>query len=85
MSTTRIPHLVLVCVVLLASVDPCRGAPPEPIVLWPQGAPGSEDRMQEPEKVDRENGRCNVTNVHHPPLPALLWRLDAFPHLEKAA
>lgn len=42
------------------------GAEPQPIKLWEQGAPGSEARMQEPEKVDLGPGKCNVTNVHQP-------------------
>lgn len=40
--------------------------PAEPIPLWPNGAPGSEGRANEPEQVDREQGRMNVTNVHNP-------------------
>ncbi len=39
-------------------------AVPEAIPLWPQGAPGSEARMREPEKVDEGPGKCNVSNVH---------------------
>lgn len=42
------------------------GAEPERIMLWPNGAAGSEARKNEPEKVDRANGTCNVTNVHAP-------------------
>ena len=32
------------------------------IPLWPQGAPGSEARKNEPEKVDGDK----VSNIHHP-------------------
>lgn len=38
-------------------------APPHPIPLWSDGAPGSKLRMNEPENVNREQGRCIVTNV----------------------
>ncbi len=47
-------------------------AEPARIELWPQGAPGSQDRKNEPEKTDRTNGACNVTNVHTPSLTAYL-------------
>lgn len=47
-------------------------AEPERILLWPEGAPGSEARMDEAEKVDREGGKCNVTNVHQPSITAYL-------------
>ena len=71
MNTNRIIELALVGFVLLASIDPCRGETPEPMALWPHGAPGSEERMKEPEKVDRGEGKCNVTNVHHPSITPL--------------
>jgi endo-1,4-beta-xylanase len=35
---------------------------PTSIPLWPNGAPGSEARKDEPEKMDGSN----ITNVHHP-------------------
>jgi acetyl esterase/lipase len=38
------------------------------VALWPQGAPGSEARMNEPEKVTG----TNVTNIHHPSLTVYL-------------
>jgi acetyl esterase/lipase len=38
------------------------------IVLWPAGAPGSEDRRAEPERIDGET----VLNVHHPSIVAFL-------------
>ena len=39
-------------------------APANPIPLWPEGAPGSTARRQEPEKVTGSN----VSNIHHPSL-----------------
>ena len=36
------------------------------IELWAEGAPGSQDKKGEPERIDRSNGACNVTNVHAP-------------------
>jgi endo-1,4-beta-xylanase len=40
------------------------------IALWPDGAPGSQARMNEPEKVT-PNG-SNVSNIHHPSLTVYL-------------
>ncbi len=41
------------------------GAAERPVVpLWPQGAPGSEARKAEPEKV----AGSNLSNIHHPSL-----------------
>jgi endo-1,4-beta-xylanase len=45
---------------------------PTRIELWPEGAPGSQDRRQEPEKTDRTNGACNVTNIHAPSITSFL-------------
>ena len=60
-------------IVLLSLVSTAAHADePARIPLWPEGAPGSEARMKEAEKVDREGGRCNVTNVHHPSITAYL-------------
>ena len=39
-------------------------APANPLPLWPEGAPGSTARRQEPEKVTGSN----VSNIHHPSL-----------------
>lgn len=47
-------------------------AKPAPIPLWPQGAPGSEARRDEPEKVDEAPGKCNVSNVHNPSITPFL-------------
>ena len=40
----------------------------ELIYLWPKGAPGSEARMKEAEKVEGSN----VSNVHHPSITAYI-------------
>ena len=42
------------------------------IKLWPNGAPGSESRKREPEKVDEGPGKCNVSNVHDPSITPFL-------------
>ncbi len=55
---------------LVASVG--RTEQPSEIPLWVSGAPGSADRMQEPENLDRDSGKCNVTNVHHPSITPFL-------------
>lgn len=52
---------VLACVSSLLTAE-AAATPPESIPLWPNGAPGSEARAAEPEKVDGSN----VTNVHNP-------------------
>lgn len=47
--------------------------PPPVIHLWPQGAPGSEARKDEPEKQEG----ANVVNVHNPSITAFLPTKDA--------
>ena len=49
---------------LLLLAAPALAAEPELIRLWPDGAPGSVDRMNEPET----RGDWWVANVHHPSL-----------------
>jgi endo-1,4-beta-xylanase len=39
---------------------------PTAVPLWTTGAPGSEERKNEPEKEDKGPGKCNVTNIHNP-------------------
>lgn len=46
------------------------------IALWPDGAPGSEARMKEPEKVDAMPGQNNVSNVHNPSITPFLPATD---------
>lgn len=45
---------------------------PKALPLWPNGAPGSEARMNEPEKVDGSN----VSNVHNPTITPFLPTKD---------
>jgi endo-1,4-beta-xylanase len=52
--------------------DFTRDTAPAAIPLWPKGAPGSTDRMAEPDKEDIGPGKCNVTNVHHPSITPFL-------------
>lgn len=68
--------LVLVTACMLC-VAPTRAATApstdRPILpLWPQGAPGSEARKDEPEKVDGDK----VSNIHHPSLTVYLPSKD---------
>lgn len=51
-------------------------ADPVTIPLRRDGAPGSQHRASEPEKVDREKGRHNVSNVHQPSITAYLPKDD---------
>jgi acetyl esterase/lipase len=49
------------------------GETPAALPLWPQGAPGSESRVNEPEKVDANGkGSNNVSNVHNPSITPYL-------------
>lgn len=59
----------VLCVFFVAG---CCFAEPQSQPLWPMGAPGSEARQSEPEKIDSGEGRCNVTNVHRPSITAYL-------------
>lgn len=43
-------------------------AEPDSLALWPNGAPGSESRKAEPERVEG----TNITNVHHPSITPYL-------------
>ena len=56
----------------LASILPLMAGEPNRIELWPDGAPGSQDRKHEPENTDRTNGACNVTNIHAPSITKYL-------------
>lgn len=59
-----IPHLLLAA--LLAS--PLSAAEPDPILLWPHGAAGSEGQTA-PEKVETtKSGERNLTSIHQPSL-----------------
>ena len=49
-------------------------APSNPLPLWKEGAPGSEARRQEPEKV----AGSNVSNIHHPSLTPY-WPANPLP------
>ncbi|MCO8122098.1 alpha/beta hydrolase [Stieleria sp. TO1_6] len=64
--TLAISSAVLFTSTLAAQDDTATPDVPQPISLWDTGAPGSEDRKDEAENVDRAPGKCNVTNVHDP-------------------
>jgi len=52
---------------LLIATHVASAVPDRQIVpLWPQGAPGSEARKNEPEKINASGS--NVSNIHHPSL-----------------
>jgi acetyl esterase/lipase len=67
-------HLVAAALIFVASLAHVTHAaePPAAIPLWENGAPGSEARAGEAEKVDRGEGRCNVSNVHNPSITPFL-------------
>ncbi|RYD25189.1 MAG: alpha/beta hydrolase, partial [Verrucomicrobiaceae bacterium] len=54
---------------LLATAALTLAAEPAAIPLWPNGAPGSADRKNEPEKDD---GKGNITNIHNPSITPYL-------------
>jgi acetyl esterase/lipase len=58
--------VALLLVVSIAELCSAQGKYPPGIPLWTNGAPGSEARKDEPEKVDEGPGKCNVTNIHNP-------------------
>ena len=78
----RVSLLMVTGALLLAAVsraqaaiptEPAKESPhPPAIVLWPNGAPGSEARKDEPEKLDwREEPENNIVfpilfNIHNP-------------------
>ncbi|NIA57666.1 alpha/beta hydrolase [Massilia sp. TW-1] len=59
--------LALACVVPACAAEPAKPAPPV-VKLWPDGAPGSEQRRNEPERL--VDG-AYPTNVHDPSLTVL--------------
>ena len=64
---------------LLCSVSPA--AAPTEVLLWPNGAPGSEGKTGADvvESPNKDHGYLKVTNVHHPSLTVFL------PPAEKAS
>lgn len=58
--------------ILFAPVVAFADEPPAALPLWPQGAPGSEARAAEPEKLDKSN----VANVHNPSITPFLPAAD---------
>ncbi len=60
------PFVLLV--VLAALALPQVQAEPAPLPLWPEGAPGSEARQDEPEQIEG----TNITNVHDPSITPYL-------------
>jgi acetyl esterase/lipase len=45
---------------------------PAEVLLWADGAPGSEARANEPEKTEEGSGNMNVINVHRPSITPYL-------------
>jgi endo-1,4-beta-xylanase len=70
------PRWLLCSSLILVAAMTSRAAEPQEIPLWPHGAPGSADRANEPEKVDRGEGKCNVTNIHNPSITPFLPQAD---------
>jgi endo-1,4-beta-xylanase len=69
MSSTRASKVfVRFTLLTFAFCNVVTSAEPIKIPLWKEGAPGSESRMEEPEK----RVGSNVSNVHHPSITAFL-------------
>ncbi len=61
----KLVSIFIAVVAVGSTVASLSAAETRPIIpLWPQGAPGSEGRKNEPEKVDGDK----VSNIHHPSL-----------------
>jgi endo-1,4-beta-xylanase len=63
---------------LLVSVFALNAAAQESILLWPNGAPGSEGKTGEEKISTSARGEISISNVHHPSITAY------FPAKEKA-
>ncbi|HWA27116.1 MAG TPA: alpha/beta hydrolase [Lacunisphaera sp.] len=60
----------------IPATPPVESAHPEPVALWPNGAPGSEARKNEPEEISwRQEPDIVfpvVSNIHHPTITPFL-------------
>lgn len=69
MQSLRLLFMKLLLLAILGSFPLLAADIPQAIPLWANGAPGSEARKSEPEKVEN-NG--NVTNIHNPSITPFL-------------
>ncbi len=70
--------------VLVSVSRPLWAERPQQIPLWGNGAPGSVERMLEPEKEEIGPGKCNVSNIHHPSITPYLARMESNDRSAKA-
>ncbi|MDO8545355.1 MAG: alpha/beta hydrolase [Opitutaceae bacterium] len=70
MLPTRSPLLLAAMFSMAAILEAAENRPT--FALWPNGAPGSETRKSEPEKI----AGGNISNIHHPSVIAYLPRPD---------
>ena len=65
-------------ILLLLLCGVSRAAAPTEVLLWPNGAPGSEGKTgaEVAEPPNKDHGYLKVTNVHHPSLTAYLPPAD---------
>jgi endo-1,4-beta-xylanase len=70
---TKLIHIVLLLPFLLPAALARAGDQPPVLPLWPNGAPGFEDRKDEKEiKSVQKSGEYKITNVHNPSLTVFL-------------
>src|SRR5581483_723270 len=68
----KLPQFVAFAVIIAS----CLRAEDHPVIpLWPNGAPGSEARKDEPEKKGNASG-SNINNIHNPSLTVYLPAKD---------
>ncbi len=67
-----LPRLALAALLLRLFSDHANDAEPQPILLWPTGAPGSEGKTGEEAVRLTEQGEHIVSSVHHPSITPYL-------------
>ncbi len=72
----KLHHYAMICLLLLLSAPLLAAQPPKEILLWPQGAPGSEGKTGDEAVRVTPDGEHVVSNVHKPSLTPYLPAKD---------